>query len=73
MLLLFFSLTFRPFRSQVTVPANESMGKGSGLTLCTRYHPIYTLRKRITIVQNRQRMLDISKCYILYTFCFLSK
>ena len=37
MLPLFFSLTFRPFRSQVTVPANESMGKGSDLTLCTIY------------------------------------
>ena len=72
MLLLFFSLTLRPFRSQVTVPSNESRKSRSDLTICT----IYILRNLVTIEQSRQRMLIsvmceiFSKCYVLYTFCF---
>ena len=70
MLLLFFSLTFRPFGSQVTVPANESMGKGWDLTP-HNIHTIHILRKRATVVQSRQRMLDISPVKYLanVTFC----
>lgn len=63
MLLSFFSLTFRPFGSQVTVPSNESRKNRSDLTICK----IYVLRKLVRMEQNRLRMLISVMCEIFST------
>lgn len=74
MLLLVFSLTFRPFRSRVTVPFNESRKNTSDLTLCK----ISVLRTLVIIEQNRQcRYQSCVKYVVNVAFCtpfvFLSK
>lgn len=68
-LLLFFSLTFRPSRSQVTVPSNESWKNRSVLMICK----ISILRKFFMFEENREcwyLSYEVFSKGFLYSFSF---